>query len=102
MKILDVSLDDGRKCAALINALKIAKFESLAVQDMESLVEARKWLIELATAMAHDLKNRKKEGTADPTPNTGSHGSAPVVESPQIRVKNMGPMGSAPKSRKKK
>lgn len=100
MKILDVSLEDGRKCAALINALKLAQFEKLTMEDMESLMAARRWLMELALDMAKELKG-KKEGTAVSSPKTETTASTTgAPPSPAIRVKKMVPGASGKRGKK--
>lgn len=68
MKVSEVTLEDGKACAAVINALNLAKFDGLTGKDMETLVAAKKWLIAVATQMASELKSKKTPAPAPTAP----------------------------------
>jgi hypothetical protein len=91
MKLSEVSLDDGRQCAAIINALNIAKFDGLTGKDIETLVAAKKWLQSVAMQMAGQLKAQQAPASAPaPAPSEG------------FKIKSMGQLPSASKTSKRK
>lgn len=88
MKITEVSLEDGRHCAAVINALNIAKFDGLTGKDIEVLMAAKRWLASIATQMAGDLKSKQAPA------------AAPASES--FRVKSVGKLPPVKPAKRKK
>ncbi len=95
MKITEVTIQDGSHCAAVINALNIAKFDGLTGKDLEVLVDAKKWLRQVALQMATELKSAHKSAQSP----------APVQPAPAMKIKAMGPItsgGSIGKSKTKK
>jgi hypothetical protein len=94
MKVSEVNNNDGKLCAQLINLLKHGKWE-LTGPDITAHADTVRWVHSLASLMAEQLSpgiTKKPEA------------SAPVA--PQMRIKAMGPVGSAspskPKRNKKK
>lgn len=82
MRITDVTTDDGKKCATLINLIKQGRWD-LSGADAEMLVDVRKWIQSLAVQMAEQLRSK---------------------QSPQeMRVTSMGtlPVSGTKKSKKK-
>lgn len=55
MKINEVSLEDGKQCAHLINSMKLVT--GLSASDAEAFVAAKRWLHALAGQMAEQLKD---------------------------------------------
>lgn len=81
MKITEVTIQDGSHCAAVINALNIAKFDNLTGKDLEVLVDAKKWLKQVALQMATELKSAHKSAQE----------SAPAAPpAPAMKIKSMG------------
>lgn len=68
MQVTNVSVEDGKQCAAVINALNIAKFSDLSGKDIDTLVAAKRWLISVATEMATQLKNKSEVPKSAPAP----------------------------------
>jgi len=90
MKLTDVSLDDGRRCAHLINLLKTGRWD-LTGAEIDELVRVKQWVMLLAGAMAEQLKSKD----APPAP------PAPAPAASSFKVKAMGPLGSAKPKKKK-
>lgn len=86
MLVTNVSLDDGRHCAALINALNAARYQDLSGKDIDALVAAKRWLHEVAGKMAIELQD-KAPPTEAPLPASG------------FRVKSMGQMSNSKKKK---
>lgn len=83
MKITSVSLDDGRRCAALVQLLKTGRWD-LSSSSAQELVQALQWIKDLAGLMAEQLKS-------------------PVATSPEsLRIKSMGSLPPSKPTRKKK
>jgi hypothetical protein len=85
MQISNTTIEDGKHCAAVINALNIAKFDGLTGKDMDTLVAAKRWLHGIATQMAAQLKVAsapKQEISAPAAP---------------MKIKAMGPMAKGKK-----
>lgn len=88
MKVTEVSNDDGRMMAQLINFLGKGRWD-LSGADAEQLVGVKRWCAAVAGDMARDLSPEK-------TP------AAPESPSGGFRVKAVGPLpGKATKRRKK-
>lgn len=83
MKLSEVSMDDGRACAHLLNALKVGRFD-MTGGDVEAFISAKRWLQALAGDMATQLKAVPQPASASST-------------SPGFKVKSAGPLpGPAP------
>lgn len=93
MDIKNVSLEDGRQCAHLIKALGAARFADLSGSDLEAVVAAKQWLRALAGKMADELKLSQKPVSPTESKKEPEQG---------FKIKGMGPIGSTPKSKKKK
>lgn len=87
MQVTNVSNDDGRACAHLITFLKAGRWE-LTGDQPDQLVIAKRWLSELATQMATDMKARQS-GTATPEVSSASG-------SQDFKIKAMGPLPTSP------
>lgn len=55
MKVEQVTIEDGKMCAQLINLLKNGRWD-LSGSDAEALVETKKWLQGVAAQLAQQLK----------------------------------------------
>lgn len=95
MKISDVSEQDGRMCAHLIRAMKIAKYDNLTEKDMEIMVQIKQWINWVALAMAAELK---KAPAIQPAPLTEEE-KKPLEG---FKVKSIKVNPPAPKPKKKK
>lgn len=90
MKVSEVTVSDGKSCALLIKFLNNGRWE-LSGTDAETLAQTKRWLHDVAVAMAAQLQ------PAAPVPGA----PAPTPPSGGFRVKAMGPLSSK-QSRKKK
>lgn len=93
MQVTNVTNDDGRRMANLINFLKAGRWD-LTGADAEALVAVKQWIQILAGDMAASLS---KAGAA-PSAAKVSDSPAPAAG---FKVKAMGSL-DAPKGRKKK
>lgn len=88
MEISKVTIEDGKHCAGIINALKAARFDGLTGKDLDTIVAAKAWLQKLAMQMAAELKQDK----------------SPVVEQKKeastMRVKSVGKLSTTKKKTK--
>lgn len=94
MKVTDVTNDDGRMMAQLINFLGKAQWPSFSSRDAEVLVEVKRWAAGVAGSMATSLS---RAGAAP--------SSAPFIDpegSTSFKIKAMGSLDSPKRSRKKK
>lgn len=93
MLVTNVSNEDGLSMAHILNALKAARFDGITGEDMEKIYQAKRWLSNLASQMAEELRSPKI-----------LMDQPRVTENATFRVKAMGSIGSSPtkKSRKKK
>lgn len=78
MNISNVTHDDGRRCAALIQFLRTGKWD-MSGQDAEELVRVKQWVHALAMEMANQIKSADSSKKA----------TAPV-ESMTMKIKAMG------------
>jgi hypothetical protein len=98
MNISDVTLDDGRKCAQLLQLLKRGRWD-LSASDVQAFNETLQWVQSLAANIAPKLRSpaaKSPDPVAAPVAPTSTEG---------FRVKAMGPLApSTPmrKTRKKK
>lgn len=100
MQVTNVTNDDGRRMANLINFLKAGRWD-LTGSDAEALVSVKQWVQALAGDMATALSR------AGAAPSTNSPKAQPVspppTEATGFKIKAMGSMDSpAPTRRKKK
>jgi len=88
MQVSQVSNQDGRMCAQLINLLNRGKWE-LSGPDIHAHAETVRWVQHVAGLMAADLKGKSAEEKA-----------APAATTP-MKIKKMGslPGSSAKKSK---
>lgn len=87
MNISNVTIQDGKLCAILINALNAARFADVSGKDVEAIVAAKKWLADVAIQMASELKKKPDSP------------SVPAITG--FKVKSMGKL-PASNSKKKK
>lgn len=80
MRVTEVTNDDGRMCAQLLNLIKSGRWD-LSGSEAEALVATKRWLQQLAGLMAEQLKP-----SAKPI-------AAPAAEAP-MRIKSMGQTAS--------
>lgn len=81
MRILDITLDDGRRCANLLAFLSKGKWE-LNASDAEELGRVKKWVHDLAVAMATELKTGPQAAAASAPPtDTGFQ----ILSPPRVR-----------------
>lgn len=85
MKLTDVTPDDGRNCAHLINFLKAGRWE-LSGEDAGRLVQVKSWIASMAGQMAENLKSPAP--TSNPTEG--------------FKITKMGPLSSSSKKGKRK
>lgn len=98
MQVTNVTNDDGRKMANLINFLKAGRWD-LSGNDADALVAVKQWVQSVAMDMASKLTPVK---AASPTPEEQPT-SVPQEAPAGFKIKAMGPIGSTPaKTRKKK
>lgn len=88
MQVSQVSLDDGRQCAVLLQLLKGGRWD-LSGDDAQRFVDAKKWVASLAASMASQLKTPE----SPPTPAPPGNG---------FKVVGMGPIGSSKPGKKKR
>jgi hypothetical protein len=74
MKLSEVSVEDGKKCAQLINLLKAGRWE-LSGPDIAAHSETVRWVHALAGSMAEQLKGSSSASTMK----VKSVGSLPVA-----------------------
>lgn len=84
MEVSKVTKEDGAACISLIKALRVARFDGLNGKDIEALSTATKWLAALGVSMGKQM-----QAAESPAPTEG------------FRIKAMGPLPTAPKSRVK-
>lgn len=86
MKVSNVTKEDGMACAHLLNVIKVARFDNLTGEDIERLMQAKRWLFGVANEMATQLK-----------------GTAPKSDG-GMKVKQIGSLGplKARKAKKKR
>lgn len=87
MKISDVSMNDGKMCAQLLNLLKMGRWE-LSGPDIAAHSATVQWVHYLASQMASELK---PTATADKSASKTDGG---------LKIKAMGPIGSQPRKKK--
>lgn len=84
MKLSEVTNEDGKMCAQLINLIKSGRWD-LSGSDAEALVKTKIWLQGVAVQMASQLRN---ESVAIPQPS-----AAP------LRIKSSGKLPSSSKNK---
>lgn len=85
MKLSEVTNEDGKMCAQLINLIKSGRWD-LSGSDAEALVKTKQWLQSVALQMASQLKSSQE---------------APVIKQPEAPIK-IKSSGKLPASKKKK
>lgn len=86
MQLSNVSMEDGKYCATLVNILTKGRWD-LSGSDAEELMKVRRWVHDLAMQMAQQLKS------SSPPPAAGS--PAPIQG---MKIKSAGPLPGKPKS----
>lgn len=97
MNLTNVTMDDGKKCAQLLNLLHAGKWD-LSGADIAAHSDTVRWLHGLANQMAEQLKLSK----ATPTTPAVTVDSLTAPTTQAFRIKQMGPIGSGKISKKKK
>lgn len=94
MDVSNVSREDVITCAQLIEVIKKARFDGMTAQDAEALIRTSQWVQSVAVKMANSLKEPAVVPVAAPV--------SPATDQ-TMKIKSMGPIGSAkPVSKKKK
>lgn len=88
MQVSNVTTDDGKKCAQLINLLRTGKWE-LSGPDIMAHSETVRWVVQLAQSMGEQMKKNSPP----------SEVQQPVAQ--PMRVKAMGSIGSSMKKKRK-
>lgn len=91
MQVTGVTKEDGVACAQLINALARARFDGVTSKDAEALLQAKKWLHDLAICLSEQLKAGGVKASSASTPPASG-----------FRVKSMGPLPGASSKKKKR
>jgi hypothetical protein len=104
LEVRNVTKEDGLAVAYLLNALNIAKFDSLSGKDVEALSGAKRWLIHLAQVLASQLSPAPAAPAATP-PTEGMRvkaaGPIPGFKAPKKTAIGKKPAASKQKSKKK-
>lgn len=88
MQLQNVSLEDGRNCAILIQLLSRGRWD-LSGAEAQQLVNTKQWVAALAGEMAKHLTDK---APAAPKPN----------DSQVMKITKMGPIGGSTKKLSKK
>lgn len=91
MQVLEVSNEDGKACAYLIQFLSNGSW-NIKGDDAEKLILCKRWVSEIAVKMAKQLKPDIKASVPAPTDSSTSG----------FKVKGMGPLNSGMKRKVKK
>lgn len=96
MQVSNVTNDDGRMMAQLINFLSKGRWD-LTGADAEALVGVKRWASAVAGSMATQLAPAK----ATPTATSAATPAPASTDSPGFKIKAMGSL-NAPLTRKRK
>lgn len=67
MKVIDVTIQDGKLCAQLLNFLKVAKApDNMTVNDCLALNETMKWFNDLVKGIALELQSKSAGPSVKP------------------------------------
>lgn len=86
MDIIKVSLDDGKKCAQLLNILKSGRWDLTGAEQL-AFMETFKWVNELALKMAKQLESAKNEAKPAATPASGGIKIKSIGKGPTLKPK---------------
>lgn len=91
MEISKVSLEDGKKCAQLLNILKSGRWDLTGAEQL-AFMETFKWVNDLAIKMAKQLESVQKEVKS----------AAPAPASGGMKIKSIGKLPTSKQKKSKK